>query len=202
VRQNGLEWVAAPEIYLPFFPGFHRSRYLTVRAEGDPLALAPALRAEIFELDPHIPLASISTAADIYDSAASSRRFSTLLIGLFAAIAICLVTAGTYGATAFLVRQRNHEVGIRIALGADRRSVLELIVGQSLRLVLAGVSLGLLGSSAASIIVGSLLYGVGPLDPVALGIAALTLVLLVMVATLVPALRAVRIDPVEAMRGE
>jgi len=201
VRQNGLEEGTEPEIYLPFFPGFQRSRYLAIRTEGDPMALVSALRSELADLDPHVPLASVSTAADIYDSAATSRRFSTLLIGLFAIIAVCLVTAGTYGATAFLVRQRNHEVGIRIALGADHTRVLGLVLGQSFRMVLAGIALGLLGTAAASSIIGSLLYGIGPLDPVALALAALFLLLVVLAATLVPAIRAVRVDPVEAMRS-
>jgi putative ABC transport system permease protein len=202
VRQNGLEFGVSPEIYLPFFPGFQRSRYITIRTEGDPLALAPTVRAELARLDPDIPLASVSTAADIYDSAAASRRFSTLLIGLFASIAICLVTAGTYGTTAFLVRQRHHEVGIRIALGADGRKILGLVLGQCVRMAGAGIALGLLGTVAASGVVGRLLYGVGPLDPRALSFAGLFLLIVVVCATLVPSIRAVRIDPVETMRGE
>jgi len=113
-----------------------------------------------------------------------------------------LVSAGTYGVTAFLVRQRNREVGIRIAMGADRKSVLRLVVGQSLRIVVAGIVLGLLGTAAAASLIGSLLYGIGPLDPLALAGAAVFLILVAVGATLVPALRAVRIDPVEAMRNE
>jgi ABC-type antimicrobial peptide transport system permease subunit len=101
-----------------------------------------------------------------------------------------------------LVRQRNREVGIRIAMGAGRESVLRLVLGQSLRIVVAGIVLGLLGTAAASSLIASLLYGVGALDPRALAGAALFLILVAVGATLVPASRAVRIDPVEAMRNE
>ena len=164
--------------------------------------LVAGLRAELGERDPHQPLARVFTAVDLYDDAATSRRFSTLLIGLFAIVALCLVSAGTYGVTAFMVRQRNREVGIRIAMGADRKKILRLVLGQSLRIAMAGIVLGLLGTAAASGLVGSLLYGVGALDPRALAAAAFFLVLVAVGATLVPAVRAVRIDPVEAMRNE
>ena len=202
VRQMSLEAEPEAEVFLPFLPGFQEDRWLAIRAEGDPMDLVAGLRAELGERDPHQPLARVFTAVDLYDDAATSRRFSTLLIGLFAIVALCLVSAGTYGVTAFMVRQRNREVGIRIAMGADRKKILRLVLGQSLRIAMAGIVLGLLGTAAASGLVGSLLYGVGALDPRALAAAAFFLVLVAVGATLVPAVRAVRIDPVEAMRNE
>jgi ABC-type antimicrobial peptide transport system permease subunit len=133
---------------------------------------------------------------------ATKRRLTTQLIGLFALVALSLVAAGTYGVMAFLVRQRTHEMGVRVALGASRGGVMRLVLGRSLRLALVGIVLGLIGAIVASDIVGSLLYGVGPLDPSFLIGAALFLVLVAVTASAVPALRAVRVDPVEVMRAE
>jgi ABC-type antimicrobial peptide transport system permease subunit len=133
---------------------------------------------------------------------ATKRRLTTQLIGLFALVALSLVAAGTYGVMAFLVRQRTHEMGVRVALGASRGGVVRLVLGRSLRLALVGIVLGLIGAIVASDIVGSLLYGVGPLDPSFLIGAALFLVLVAVTASAVPALRAVRVDPVEVMRAE
>jgi putative ABC transport system permease protein len=133
---------------------------------------------------------------------ATERRLTTQLIGLFALIALALVAAGTYGVMAFLVRQRTHEMGVRVALGASRAGVVGLVLGRSLRLTVVGIAIGLLGAVVASDVVGSLLYGVGALDPTFLVAAALFLVLVAVSASAVPALRAVRIDPVEVMRAE
>jgi putative ABC transport system permease protein len=202
VRQWGLESRPEPGMYLPFFPSFTPNRWIALRAEGDPLALVPALREQLAELDPHLPLTQVFTGADLYDSMANERRLTTRLIALFALVALSLVAAGTYGVMAFLVRQRTHEMGVRVALGAKRGRVVSLVLGRSLRLALLGIGLGLVGAFVASDIVGSLLYGVGPLDPMFLVGAVLFLVLVAISASVVPVLRAVRIDPVEVMRAE
>jgi predicted permease len=200
VRQNGLESRANSGVYLPFFPPFTPNRWIVLRAVGDPMALVPALRRELAELDPHLPLTQVFTGADLYDLMAAQRRLTTRLIGLFALVALSLVAAGTYGVMTFLVRQRTHEMGVRVALGANRGGVLRLVLGRSVRLALVGIALGLLGTVMASDIVGSLLYGVAPLEPPFLVGAVLFLLLVAVGAAAVPALRAVRIDPVEVMR--
>lgn len=202
VRQYGLESRAEPGVYLPFFPPFTPNRWIALRTEGEPMALVPALRRQLAGLDPHLPLTQVFTAAELYDSMATERRLTTQLIGLFALVALSLVAAGTYGVMAFLVRQRTHEMGVRVALGASRGGVVRLVLGRSLRLALVGIALGLVGAVVASDVVGSLLYGVGPLDPAFLIGAVAFLVLVAVSATAVPALRAVRIDPVEVMRAE
>jgi ABC-type antimicrobial peptide transport system permease subunit len=166
------------------------------------MALVPALREGLAELDPHLPLTQVFTSAELYDSMATERRLTTRLIALFALVALSLVAAGTYGVMAFLVRQRTHEMGVRVALGAKRGRLVRLVLGRSLRLALVGIGLGLVGAYVVSDIVGSLLYGVGPLDPTFLIGAVLFLVLVAVSASVVPVLRAVRIDPVEVMRAE
>jgi predicted permease len=200
VRQNGLESRANPGVYLPFFPPFTQDRWIVLRAEGNPIALVPALRRELSGLDPHLPLTQIFTGADLYDRMAAQRRLTTRLIGLFALVALFLVAAGTYGVMTFLVRQQTHEMGVRVALGANRGGVVRLVLGRSVRLALVGIALGLLGAVMASDIVGSLLYGVAPLEPTFLIGAVLFLLLVAVGAAFGPALRAVRIDPVEVMR--
>jgi putative ABC transport system permease protein len=202
VRQYGLESRPEPGMYLPFFPAFTPNRWIALRTGGDPMALVPALREQLAELDPHLPLTQVFTGADLYESMANERRLTTRLIALFALVALSLVAAGTYGVMAFLVRQRTHEMGVRVALGAKRGRLVGLVLGRSLRLALVGIGLGLVGAYVASDIVGSLLYGVGPLDPTFLIGAVLFLVLVAVSASVVPVLRAVRIDPVEVMRAE
>ncbi|NIN71143.1 MAG: FtsX-like permease family protein [Gemmatimonadetes bacterium] len=202
VRQNGLESRIEPGVYLPFFPPFTPNRWIAIRTAGEPMALVPELRRQLVELDPHLPLTQIFTAEELYGFMATQRRLTTQLIGLFALVALSLVAAGTYGVMAFLVRQRTHEMGVRVALGASRAGVVRLVLGRTLRLALVGIVLGLLGAVVASDVVGSLLYGVGPLDPIFLIGAVAFLILVAMSAAAVPALRAVRIDPVEVMRAE
>ncbi len=202
VRQNGLESDIHREIYFPFFPSFVRDRWLALRARGDPLTLTPHLRRELSALDPDLPLSRVMTGAELYDSAAAGRRFNTGLIGLFAIIASCLIAAGISGVMSYHVSRRTHEMGIRIALGADRLRVFRMVVKRSLVLVFAGIALGVAGASVTAGLLGSLLYGVGPLDLLSLCAVCVLLLLVALAATLSPALRAVRTNPVEAIRAE
>ncbi len=202
VRQNGLEGRIVREIYFPFFPSFASERWVTLRTAGDPLGLVPALRRELAALDPNLALSRVMTGADLYDLAARGRRFSTLLVGLYAVVALLLIMAGVWGVMAFHVAERAHEMGIRVALGADRWRVFGIVMARGLRLVLAGVAMGLAGAAVAAKAVGSQLFGVGPLDPLSLGAVGAFLLLVAFAATLAPALRAVRVDPVTAMRAE
>ncbi len=202
VRQWGLESRVEPGVYLPFFPAFTPNRWIALRTAADPMALVPELRQQLAELDPHLPLTQVFTGAELFDLLATQRRLTTRLIGLFALVALSLVGAGTYGVMSFLVRQRAHEMGVRVALGANRGGVVGLVLGRSLRLALVGIALGLLAAVVASDVVGSLLYGVGPLDPTYLIGSVFFLLAVALSASALPALRAVRIDPVEVMRAE
>lgn len=201
VRQNGLESGVAREVYLPFLPGFIEGCWIVIRATGDPTALTPALRGELAAIDPGLPLSSVFTAAELYDSSAGGRRFSALLFGLFALVAVCLVGAGAYSALAFDVVRRTQELGIRCALGASARSVLDLVLSRGLRLSLLGVGIGLAGAVASARLLRGLLYRVGPLNPVSLGLAAGFLLLVSLLASVIPARRAASIDPVRTLQG-
>jgi predicted permease len=202
VRQEGLERPASASVYVPFFPPFQADRWVVLRAEGDPHGLVAGLREQLAVLDPHLPLTRVLTGTELYDLLAEDRRFTTRLIGLFALVALCLVAAGTYGVMAFLVRRRAHEMGIRAALGANRTDVLRMVFGRSLQLASAGMVLGLLAAVLTSRVVGNLLFGVGPLNPVFLAGAAVFMLSVAIIAASVPALRAARVDPVEVMRAE
>jgi len=144
----------------------------------------------------------VLTGTELYDLLADNRRFTTRLIGLFAFVALCLVAAGTYGVMAFLVRRRAREIGIRAALGARQATVMGMVVNKSLLLAGGGTLIGLLGTFLTSSVVGNLLYGVRPLDPMFLTGATVFMLLVAIGAAAIPAIRAVRIDPVEVMRAD
>ena len=200
VRQYGLESTPDAEIYLPSFPSFLPSRWLVVRTEGDPLALAPTIRETLADLDPHRPLTQVFTGADLYELLARGRRVTTRLIGIFALLAMGLVAAGTYGVMSFLVEQRTQEMGIRVALGAHRTQVVWQVLRTGLTLCLVGIALGLVGLLGVSGVVQSLLFETEALSPTVMVVAALGLTAVTLAATGLPAIRATRSDPVEVMR--
>jgi predicted permease len=201
VRQYGLESRADPEIYLPFFPYFQANRWIALRTQGDPRALIPAVRQTLSELDPHRPLTQVFTAADLYDGMARGRRATTGLIGLFALLACSLVAAGIYGLMSFLVEQRKQEMGIRVALGAQRREVVWQVFRTALVLTVVGVGAGLLGLWGVSGVLQSLLYEAEALSPAVMLVAAGCLATVAALASALPAARATRADPVETMRA-
>jgi ABC-type antimicrobial peptide transport system permease subunit len=153
-------------------------------------------------VDPNQPLSDIRTTADVLSFTLARRRFHTLLIGIFATIALILVTAGIYGVMSFFVAQRTHEIGIRVALGAGRSGVQSLVLGQGLKLAAIGVALGLAGVFATTKLTESMVYGVSPTDPTTLALGTLALVALGLLASMVPAFRAARVDPILALREE
>jgi hypothetical protein len=202
VRQYGLESKPEPEAYLPFFPYFQPDRWMAVRTEGDPRALVQPLRQTLAELDPHRPLTQMLTGADLYEALARGRRVTTRLIGIFALVAFGLLAAGTFGVMSFLVEQRTQEMGIRIAMGADRMHVVWQVLRTGLALAAVGIVIGLLGLWGLSGIVQSLLYEAEALSPTVMVVAALALVAVAASASGLPAVRATRADPVEVMRVE
>ena len=202
VRQSGLESPVERELYMPFFPSFMPEWWLVIRTAGDPSALTSAVRRELAAIDPELPLSSVFTGEELYDTAAGNRRFSTLLLGLFAAVSVFLIAAGAYGVLTFEVVRRRHEIGVRTALGADADSIVRLVLSRGLRLALIGVAIGLAGATVSAQLLGSLLYQVGPLHPVSLGLAAGFLVLIGLMASIVPALKAASVDPVRVLQSE
>ena len=201
-RSNPAE-PAGPQMYVPFAQDANwASLSLVVRTSADPSSLAAAARNEVHALDKAIPVYNARPMSDVVAASLAERRASTLLVGAFALLALLLALVGIYGVTAYYVTQRTHEIGLRMALGARARHILGLVVGRSLRLTLAGLAVGLCGALALTRVMGSLLYEVKPADPVTLAAAAALLGAVALVACLLPARRAARVDPLIALRAE
>jgi putative ABC transport system permease protein len=197
LADEGREAVYFPFRWFPFPP-----LSMTVRVAGDPLALAPPIRREIEVLDPDVPMADIRLMDDYVAEAVASTRFTLTLISAFAAMALVLASIGLYGVISYSVRQRTREIGVRIAFGADESDIVRLVVGRGMVLGLAGVGAGIVAALASTRTVSSLLYGVSAIDPITFLGIPLVLVAVTAVASYVPARRAMRVDPVEALRDE
>jgi putative ABC transport system permease protein len=172
-----------------------------VKTDGDPSRLAAPVRAAVAEIDPNLALAAERTMADVVGAATSAQRFSARLLAAFAIAAVLLAVIGLYGALAYAVAQRSREIGIRLALGADRRTVFGMVVRRGLAVVGAGVVVGTAGALGASRLLESQLFQVRPTDPLVYGVVVVTLVVAGAVAAVVPARRATRVDPLVALRA-
>jgi putative ABC transport system permease protein len=173
-----------------------------VRTAGDPLKMTRAVRNAVQSVDKDIPLSAIKSMDELIGTSVGQRRLSMILLGIFSGIALLLASIGIYGVMSYSVAQRAREMGIRMALGAERGRVLGLVVGQGMALVGLGVVIGLLGAFALTRLLGSQLYSVAPTDPGTFAAVAALLSAIALAATLPPALRATRVDPVVALREE
>jgi putative ABC transport system permease protein len=175
---------------------------VVLRTDGNPGALAAPLRAALAELDPDIPLTQVQSMEEALGAWAAERRLTMLVVAGFALLALALGAVGVYGVMAHLVTQRTREIGIRIALGAVPREILRLVLSQGVGLAVVGIAVGLLGALAASRLLTRLLFETEPTDLATFAGTAAALALVAVAASLVPAVRAVRIDPVDALRSE
>jgi putative ABC transport system permease protein len=175
---------------------------LTIRTAGNPTALADSVRAALRDTDPNVPVQKVAMLDDIVSRSIMEPRIYTFLLGAFAALAVVLAAIGLYGLIAYAVTQRAHELGVRVALGAGRRQILWLVIGQGMRLALLGAALGLAGAAAATRGLVGLVKGIEPNDP--LTFIAVTVVLLIaaLAAAYLPARRAAHVDPMTALRAE
>ncbi len=175
---------------------------MIVRAAGNPLSLVPSVRTALHGLDSQIPLSDVRTMGDELKQSTQRRRFFMILVSLFAATAMILVIAGTYGVMSYYVSRRTHEIGVRVALGADSYKVLRLFLFHGLRLVGVGVVIGIAVAIASAMVTSSWLYGVSPFSPMVLAGGALFMISIALAAISVPVFRATRVDPIEALRIE
>jgi putative ABC transport system permease protein len=203
-KMSGLDNEIGPAIYVPLtqntFPNAMRNLFLIVRAEGEPGALAPAIQKELRSMDQEQALFQVRPLEEVISNSLSQRRFNSLLLIIFGALAGLMAAVGIYGVIAYSVTQRTNEIGIRLALGAQPRDVLKMILGQGIKLTLAGVAIGLIAAFALTRILSSLLYGVSATDPLTfLGVPVL-LIAVAALASYLPARRATKVDPCVALR--
>jgi len=179
-----------------------RSMSLIIKASGDPLALVGQVRREIGALDPSLPVADVRTMKDVVGATMSTPRFTGVLMMVFAGLAMALSAIGIYGVLSYVVSRRTREIGIRVAIGAGRSQILRMVLGQGLMLTATGVLIGVVGAVLAARLMQSMLHGVTPRDPLTFAAVAAALMVVAILASLVPALRATRVDPVVALKAE
>jgi len=202
VKHDGLTAAARPHIYIPTMQMTYPGAILAIRAKGDPAALANTIRREVAALDRNQPLIDVGTMEKVVSDSMADRRFQMTLLAIFAAVALILAATGVYSVMTTAVARRTHEMGIRLALGAPPRAVLKLVVGQGMKLALAGVGIGLASAFGLTRLMKGLLFGVSALDPLTFIAVALLLVGVALIACYIPARRAMRVDPLTALRSE
>ena len=202
VRSLELRTEPAPEVYTSCLQDPFAGMSYVVRSRMGWESLVPAVRDVVRQTDPAQPMADVKGLETIVSDAAAQPRFNSLLVGVFAGLALLLAASGIYGVMSYAVTQRTHEIGVRMALGARGRDVLRLVVGQGLRFIVVGLALGLVFALALTRLMRTLLYGVGPTDLATFAGCAALLALVALLASYVPARRALRVDPLIALRYE
>ena len=209
VRQSQLDEQPRAQIYRPwtqmneaFAPDFLRAMDLLVKSAGAPADLVPAIKREVQQIDKEQPLGNVAPLESLLDDSIAPRRFYAVLLATFSIVALLLAAIGLYGVMAYTVAQRTREIGIRVALGALRRHILRLVLREGAVLVLIGAAFGLIAAFASSRLLASLLYGVSPTDPQLYLLLSLLLIAVALFACYLPARRAMKIDPMVALRHE
>ncbi|HEX8651881.1 MAG TPA: ABC transporter permease [Pyrinomonadaceae bacterium] len=202
VKQYGLDTPSTMQVYLPHQQSPSQQMTLVVRAGGDPASQTAAVRNEIWAVDKDQPVYNIRTMEQVLAKSIAGRRFNMLLLGIFAGVALLLAAVGIYGVISYSVTQRTHEIGIRMALGAQGSDVLKMVVGQGMVLALIGVGIGMIASFALTRVISSLLFGVSATDPFTFGGIALLLTVVAFLACFIPARKAAKVDPMVALRYE
>ena len=201
-KQEGLDAEDRVQLYFPYRQQPQGFMQVAIRTDVPPMNIVPAVKQAVQSIDKDQPLAQVKTMEQLLSESVGQRRLSMLLLGLFATIALVLASIGIYGVMSYSVAQRAHEIGIRMALGAARGNVLQLVMRQGMSLVVIGLALGILGAFGVTRLLATQLFGVEPTDPATFTLVAVGLALVALVATLVPALRATRVDPLVALRQE
>jgi putative ABC transport system permease protein len=206
VKGGSLNLPASQQVYAPLTQyrgeGWSNNMTLAVNTTSAPQALTTAVRNEVRALDPHQAVTSIRTIDDLLARTLSESRFTLLLFGLFAALAVILAAIGIYGVMATAVVQRTHEIGLRMALGAQKRDVLHLIIGEAMVFVVIGMVVGMLAAAALTRLMATMLYQVSATDPITFVLIAVFFAAVALVASYIPAWRATQVDPLVALRTE
>jgi putative ABC transport system permease protein len=206
VKHRGLENDVWPEFYIPHaqvdYNSYSIPSYLIVRTTGDPMSLGASVRQVIHSIDPNQPIAEVRTVESLLDEMVSQRRLRMTLLAAYAGVALLLAAVGIYGALAYFVTQRTSEIGIRVALGAQTWDVLRFVLRRGMGLALAGIGIGLIASFVMTRLMEALLFGVSGSDPLTFGLTSITLALVALAASWIPARRAAKVDPLVALKRE
>jgi len=208
-RHNGVTGAVKEKFYVPHSQwhiatggNLIRGGFLVVRTSGDPMSVAGPVRAAIRELDATLPVANIRPMSEVVSTSLATPRLTGFLLGAFAAIALSLAAIGIYGVLSYLVSRRTHEIGIRLAVGADRMQVLTMVLKQGVTLAATGIVVGVIAALLLTRLMQSLLYQVRPTDPVTFIVVPAVLVVVALIASALPAFRATRVSPLIALRTE
>ena len=201
VYRSGPAKEGEPQIYFPFAQHTQTPMSYVVRTSVDPMSVLRSVRAEITAMDPDLPIARVASMATLESASLARERFNALMLVVFAATALLLAAIGLYGVMAYLVSQRQAEIGIRMALGGRRLDVARMVIGDGMRMALAGIAVGTLASLAMARVLKGLLYGISPTDPATYAIIAAALAVVALLASALPARGATKADPVSALRA-
>jgi putative ABC transport system permease protein len=202
VRHEGLDSDPRTEVFLPHLQEPYGSMTYVVRTGSEPSMLLQAIKNEVWAVNKNLPFSSIATIDDLVSKSLGERRFNLLLLGAFAGIALTLAGIGIYGLMSFSTSRRTHEIGVRIALGAQTGDIMKAVLKEGMLLTTAGLALGLIASIALTRFLSSLLFGVTATDPLTFFVISFVLAAVALVACFVPARRATRVDPMVALRYE
>jgi ABC-type antimicrobial peptide transport system permease subunit len=193
---------APPEVYIPVSQSRPQYIQVALRAQSNPGAVAPELKHAVAQLDPNLPVYDVSTMEERLSKSMSTRTFDMLMLGIFAAVALIVAGVGVYGVVSYAVSQRVHEFGIRVALGAGPADLVRLVLGQGMRLAALGVIVGIVGAIGVTRWLKTLLYEIKPTDPLTMVAVAALMTAVALLACYIPARRAMRVDPMVALRHE
>ena len=202
VRQSSLATEPYPQIFRVYKQAPQRGMTVAVRTAGEATSMVNTVRQQVWALDRQQPLHNVRTLEQVLAESIARPRFNTLLITILAGVALVLAAVGIYGVISYSVTQRTHEIGVRMALGASSGSVLRLVIGHGMLLAGIGLAVGVVGAFAVTRIMGSLLYGVTATDPLTYIVLVAMLGVIALIASYIPARRAMRVDPVIALRNE
>ena len=202
VKHNSLVDEAGYDLYYPAFQSYSKQTHFVARTQGDPMMLANEIQRAVWQVAPDTGVFNVMPLTKLSANTVWQSRVWGLLLGIFSGIALVLATAGIYAVVAYFVTQRTREIGVRIALGAQWRDVLKLVLTNGMLLVTIGLTIGLVGAFALTRLMTTLLFEVSPTDPITFGVVALSVILATLLACYIPARRATKVDPLVALRYE